>query len=69
MSSRKQHNELYKLAIAMNKYNNKGVKNNLDYLLSQASIRNNERNNSTQLKISEVLHETYTTQFCSDIVQ
>jgi len=69
MKRKNLHNELYKLAIAMHKVNNKGVKYNLDYLLNQASIRNNERNNSAQLKISEVLHETYTIQHCSNIVQ
>jgi hypothetical protein len=40
------HNELYKLAIAMAKYNGKGVKQNLDYLLSQEQVRNKARNNS-----------------------
>jgi hypothetical protein len=69
MKSRKLHNELYKLAIAMNKYNGKGVKYNLDYLLSQASIRNSKRNNSDQLEFSEILHETYAIQCCSNIVQ
>ena len=44
--SSKLHNELYKLAIAMAKYNGKGVKQNLDYLLSQEQIRNKARNNS-----------------------
>ena len=39
-------NELYKLAIAMNKHNNKGVKQNLDLLLSQVRARKNVRNNS-----------------------
>ena len=46
MKSNRLHNELYKLAIEMHKYNGKGVKHNLDYLLGQASMRNNERNNS-----------------------
>jgi hypothetical protein len=41
MGSKNLHNELYKLAIEMNKFNNRGVKHNLDYLLSQASKRNN----------------------------
>jgi hypothetical protein len=57
MGSNRLHNELYKLAIEMNKHNGKGVKYNLDYLLSQASIRNNERNNSVQLKFSDILHK------------
>jgi hypothetical protein len=57
MKSNRLHNELYKLAIEMHKYNGKGVKHNLDYLLGQASIRNNERNNSVQLKFNDVLHE------------
>jgi hypothetical protein len=38
-------NELYKLAIAMNKHNNKGVKRNLDLLLSQVRTRSNKHNN------------------------
>jgi hypothetical protein len=46
MKSKYWHNELYKLAIAMAKYNGKGVKQNLDYLLSQEQIRNKARNNS-----------------------
>jgi hypothetical protein len=57
MKSNRLHNELYKLAIEMHKYNNKGVKHNLDYLLSQASIRNNERNNSVQLSFSDTLQK------------
>jgi len=69
MKRKNLHNELYKLAIEMNKYNNKGVKNNLDYLLSQASIRDNKRNKSVQLEFNDVLHETYTIQCCSNIVQ
>ena len=40
------HNELYKLALEMNKYNGRGVKRNLDYLLSQEQVRNKARNNS-----------------------
>ena len=42
------HNELYKLAIAMAKYNGKGVKQNLDYLLSQEQIRNKAHNDTVQ---------------------
>ena len=57
MQSNKLHNELYKLAIEMHRYNGKGVKHNLDYLLSQASIRNNERNNSVQLSFSDTLQK------------
>ena len=57
MSSNKLHNELYKMAIQMSKYNNKSVKHNLDYLLSQASKRNNERNNSVQLSFSDTLQK------------
>jgi len=51
MASKNTHNELYKLAIEMHKYNGKGVKWNLDYLLSQEQARNNARNNSTQLSL------------------
>jgi hypothetical protein len=40
------HNELYKLALEMNKYNGRGVKQNLDLLLSQVRARNKERKNS-----------------------
>ena len=40
------HNELYKLALEMNKYNGQGVKQNLDLLLSQVRERNKERKNS-----------------------
>jgi hypothetical protein len=57
MGSNKLHNELYKMAIQMSKYNNKSVKHNLDYLLGQASIRNNERNNSVQLSFSDTLQK------------
>ena len=57
MQSNKLHNELYKLAIEMHRYNGKGVKHNLDYLLGQASIRNNERNNSVQLSFSDTLQK------------
>jgi hypothetical protein len=57
MSSNKLHNELYKMAIQMSKYNNKSVKHNLDYLLSQASKRDNERNNSVQLSFSDTLQK------------
>ena len=46
MKSKYWHNELYKLAIAMHKVNGKGVKRNLDYLLSQEQVRNKARNNS-----------------------
>jgi len=57
MRGKNWHNELYKLAIAMHKVNGKGVKQNLDYLLSQASMRSNERNNSVQLNFSDKLHK------------
>ncbi len=40
------HNELYKLAIEMSKFNGKTVKQNLDLLLSQVRARNNGHNNS-----------------------
>jgi hypothetical protein len=40
------HNELYKLALEMHKYNGQGVKHNLDLLLSQVRARNKERKNS-----------------------
>ena len=46
MSTNKLHNELYKLAIAMHKYNGRGVKRNLDLLLSQVRARKNVRKNS-----------------------
>jgi hypothetical protein len=46
MKSKYWHNELYKLALEMNKYNGRGVKQNLDYLLSQEQVRNKARNNS-----------------------
>jgi hypothetical protein len=42
------HNELYKLAIAMHKYNGKGVKWNLDYLLRQEQTRNKANNDYIQ---------------------
>jgi hypothetical protein len=42
------HNELYKLAIAMHKYNGKGVKWNLDYLLRQEQARNKDNNEFIQ---------------------
>jgi len=48
MKTKNLHNELYKLAIAMHKVNGKGVKRNLDYLLSQEQVRNNVRNDSIQ---------------------
>jgi len=57
MSSNRLHNELYKMAIQMSKYNNKSVKQNLDFLLSTVSARNNECNNSVQLKFSDILHK------------
>ena len=57
MGSNKLHNELYKMAIQMSKYNNKSVKHNLDYLLGQASKRNIERNNSVQLSFSDTLQK------------
>jgi hypothetical protein len=40
-----QHNELYKLAIEMHRYNGKGVKYNLELLLSQVRTRSNKHNN------------------------
>ena len=40
------HNELYKLALETNKYNGRGVKQNLDLLLSQVRARKNVRKNS-----------------------
>jgi hypothetical protein len=43
-----QHNELYKLAIAMHKVNGKGVKRNLDYLLRQEQARNKAHSNCIQ---------------------
>jgi len=46
MKSKYWHNELYKLALEMNKYNGRGVKQNLDLLLSQIRTRKNVRNNS-----------------------
>jgi len=42
------HNELYKLAIAMHKYNGRGVKWNLDHLLSQEQVPKKTRNNSSR---------------------
>jgi hypothetical protein len=42
------HNELYKLAIAMHKHNGRGVKRNLDLLLSQVQVRNNGHNNNVR---------------------
>jgi hypothetical protein len=42
------HNELYKLAIAMHKYNGRGVKWNLDYLLRQEQARNKDNNEFIQ---------------------
>jgi hypothetical protein len=46
MKNKYWHNELYKLALEMNKYNGRGVKQNLDLLLSQVRARKNVRNNS-----------------------
>jgi hemolysin activation/secretion protein len=48
MKSKYWHNELYKLALEMNKYNGRGVKQNLDLLLSQVRTRSNKHNNSVQ---------------------
>jgi len=48
MTSKNLHNELYKLAIAMAKYNGKGVKQNLDYLLSQEQERNKDNSDCIQ---------------------
>jgi hypothetical protein len=48
MSTNKLHNELYKLAIAMHKHNGRGVKRNLDLLLSQVQVRNNGHNNNVR---------------------
>jgi hypothetical protein len=42
MQPDKQHNKLYKLAIVMDKYNGKGVKRNLELLLSTLPVRNND---------------------------
>jgi hypothetical protein len=42
------HNELYKLALEMHKYNGQGVKQNLDLLLSQVRARKNKHNNSAR---------------------
>jgi hypothetical protein len=51
MKTKNLHNELYKLAIEMNKHNGRGVKWNLDYLLSHVRERNNGHNNSIQLSL------------------
>jgi len=48
MKSKYWHNELYKLALEMNKYNGRGVKQNLDLLLSQVRTRSNKHNNSVR---------------------
>jgi hypothetical protein len=48
MTSKNLRNELYKLAIAMHKYNGRGVKHNLDLLLSQVQVRNNGHNNNVR---------------------
>jgi hypothetical protein len=42
------HNELYKLALEMHKYNGKGVKQNLDYLLRQEQVRNKDNSDCIQ---------------------
>jgi hypothetical protein len=42
------HNELYKLALEMHKYNSMGVKQNLDLLLSQVRARKNGHKNSVR---------------------
>jgi hypothetical protein len=42
MQPDRPHNKLYKLAIVMNKYNGKGVKRNLELLLSTLPVRNND---------------------------
>ena len=41
MRSNSLHNQLYKLAIAMAKYNGKGVKQNLELLLNTLPVRKN----------------------------
>jgi hypothetical protein len=48
MTSKNLHNELYKLAIAMAKYNGKGVKQNLDYLVRQVEERNKDNSDCIQ---------------------
>jgi hypothetical protein len=48
MSTNKLHNELYKLAIQMSKYNGKGVKQNLDYLVRQLEERNKAHSDCIQ---------------------
>jgi hypothetical protein len=48
MSTNKLHNELYKLAIRMNRVNGKGVKHNLDYLVRQVEERNKANNDYIQ---------------------
>jgi len=48
MRSKYWHNELYKLAIAMHKYNGRGVKRNLDYLVRQVEERNKANSNCIQ---------------------
>ncbi len=48
MKSKYWHNELYKLAIAMHKYNGRGVKWNLDQLLRQEQGRNKAHNEYIQ---------------------
>jgi hypothetical protein len=45
MTSKNLHNELYKLALEMHKYNGRGVKQNLELLLSQVRERKNKHNN------------------------
>jgi len=48
MKSKYWHNELYKLAIRMNRINGKGVKRNLDYLVRQVEERNKAHSNCIQ---------------------
>jgi hypothetical protein len=48
MTSKSLHNELYKLAIAMHKFNGRGVKYNLDLLLSQVRTRNNKHKSNAR---------------------
>ena len=48
MRSKYWHNELYKLALEMHKYNGQGVKQNLDLLLSQVRARKNGHKNSVR---------------------
>jgi hypothetical protein len=48
MAAEPMHNKLYKLAIQMAKYNGKGVKRNLDYLVRQVEERNKAHSNCIQ---------------------